>query len=78
MATTDLMVGIGAEYKGKAAFNKANKDIFGLTKAVKSLAAGYVRVDEDAPVEDETRQLAMTPPEYARRPGRPRKEHVRN
>jgi hypothetical protein len=40
--------------------------------------AGYVRVDEDAPVEDETRQLAMTPPEYARRPGRPRKEHVRN
>jgi hypothetical protein len=42
MATTDLMVGIGAEYKGKAAFNKANKDIFGLTKAVKSLAAGYV------------------------------------
>lgn len=42
MATTDLMVGIGAEYKGKAAFNKANKDILGLTKAVKSLAAGYV------------------------------------
>jgi hypothetical protein len=40
--------------------------------------AGYVRVDEDAPVEEETRQLAMTPPEYARRPGRPRKEHVRN
>jgi hypothetical protein len=29
-------------------------------------------------VEDETRQIAMTPPEYARRPGRPRKEHVRN
>jgi hypothetical protein len=42
MATTDLMVGIGAEYKGKAAFNKANKDILGLTKAVKSLAAGYI------------------------------------
>ena len=42
MATTDLMIGIGAEYKGKAAFNKANKDIFGLTKAVKSLAAGYI------------------------------------
>lgn len=40
--------------------------------------AGYVRVDEDALVEDETRQLAMTPPEYARRPGRPRKEHVGN
>ena len=36
------MVGIGAEYKGKAAFNKANKDILGLTKAVKSLAAGYI------------------------------------
>lgn len=42
MATTDLMVGIGAEYRGKAAFNKANKDVFGLTKAVKSLAAGYI------------------------------------
>ena len=42
MATTDLMVGIGAEYKGKAAFNKANKDILGLSKAVKGLAAGYI------------------------------------
>ena len=42
MATTDLMVGIGAEYKGRPAFNKANQDVFGLTKAVKNLAAGYV------------------------------------
>jgi len=42
MATTDLMIGIGAEYKGKAAFNKASQDVFGLTKAVKNLAAGYV------------------------------------
>ena len=42
MATTDLMIGIGAEYKGRAAFNKANQDVFGLTKAVKNLAAGYV------------------------------------
>jgi len=40
--------------------------------------AGYVRVDEDAPVEDEPRSISMTPPEYARRPGRPRKEHVGN
>jgi hypothetical protein len=29
-------------------------------------------------VEDDTRQVVMTPPEYARRPGRPRKEHVGN
>jgi len=42
MATTDLMVGIGAEYKGRPAFNKASQDVFGLTKAVKNLAAGYV------------------------------------
>ena len=41
--------------------------------------AGYVRVDDDAPVEDETRQLVMTPPEVPRRPGRPRKiDHVGN
>lgn len=41
--------------------------------------AGYVRVDDDAPVEDETRQLVMTPPEAPRRPGRPRKiDHVGN
>ena len=42
MAKVDLVVGIGAEYKGKPAFNKATKDVFGLTKAVKNLAAGYV------------------------------------
>jgi hypothetical protein len=42
MATTDLMVGIGAEYKGKPAFNKANKDILGLQAGVKSLAKAYV------------------------------------
>lgn len=42
MATTDLMVGIGAEYKGRAAFNKANKDVLGLQKGVKSLAKAYI------------------------------------
>ena len=40
--TTDLVVGIGAEYKGKPAFNKANSDILGLTRGVKSLAASYI------------------------------------
>jgi hypothetical protein len=42
MATTDLMIGIGAEYKGKAAFGKANKDVLGLTAGVKSLAKAYI------------------------------------
>ena len=42
MATTDLMVGIGAEYKGKAAFNKANKDVLGLGRGVKQLASAYI------------------------------------
>jgi hypothetical protein len=42
MATTDLMVGIGAEYKGKAAFGKANKDVLGLQAGVKSLAKAYI------------------------------------
>jgi hypothetical protein len=42
MATTDLMVGIGAEYKGRGAFNKANKDVLGLNKAVKTLARTYL------------------------------------
>jgi hypothetical protein len=42
MATTDLMIGIGAEYKGKAAFNKADKDILGLGKGVKNLAKAYI------------------------------------
>jgi len=42
MATTDLMIGIGAEYKGKAAFGKANKDVLGLGRGVKQLASAYV------------------------------------
>jgi hypothetical protein len=42
MATTDLMIGIGAEYKGKSAFNKADKDILGLGKGVKNLAKAYI------------------------------------
>jgi hypothetical protein len=42
MGLTDLMFGIGAEYKGRPAFNKANKDIFGLQKGIKTLAKGYV------------------------------------
>jgi hypothetical protein len=42
MATTDLMVGIGAEYKGKAAFKKADNDILGLGKGVKQLAKAYI------------------------------------
>jgi hypothetical protein len=42
MANVDLGIGIGAEYKGRPAFNKASQDVFGLTKAVKNLAAGYV------------------------------------
>jgi hypothetical protein len=42
MATTDLMVGIGAEYKGKAAFKKADNDILGLSKGVKQLAKAYI------------------------------------
>jgi len=35
--------------------------------------AGYVRVDEDAPVEEISHIVVMRPPEVARRPGRPRK-----
>ena len=42
MATTDLVVGIAAEYKGKPAFQKAEKDILGLSKGVKQLAKGYI------------------------------------
>jgi len=42
MATTDLMVGIGAEYKGRGAFNKANKDVLGLNRAVKTLSRTYL------------------------------------
>ena len=42
MAKVDLVVGIGAEYKGKPAFNKASKDVFGLQSGVKSLAKAYI------------------------------------
>ena len=42
MATTDLMIGIGAEYKGKAAFGKANKDVSVLGSGVKTLAKAYI------------------------------------
>ena len=42
MARVDLVVGIGAEYKGKPAFNKANKDVLGLNSGVKSLAKAYI------------------------------------
>ena len=42
MANVDLAIGIGAEYKGRGAFNKANKDIFGLQKGVKQLAKAYI------------------------------------
>jgi hypothetical protein len=42
MATTDLMIGIGAEYKGKAAFKKADKDILGLSAGIKTLAKAYI------------------------------------
>ena len=42
MATVDLLVGIGAEYKGKPAFKKADKDILGLNRAVKTLARTYL------------------------------------
>jgi hypothetical protein len=42
VAKVDLVVGIGAEYKGKPAFNKANKDVLGLQAGVKSLAKAYI------------------------------------
>ena len=42
MAKVDLVVGIGAEYKGKPAFNKASKDVFGLNSGVRSLAKAYI------------------------------------
>lgn len=35
--------------------------------------AGYVRIDDDAPVEDSSHHVVMRPPEPVRRPGRPRK-----
>jgi hypothetical protein len=42
MAKVDLVVGIGAEYKGKPAFKKALTDTQKLTNSVKGLAKGYV------------------------------------
>jgi len=42
VARVDLVVGIGADYKGKPAFNKANKDVLGLSAGVKTLAKAYV------------------------------------
>jgi len=42
VAKVDLVVGIGAEYKGKPAFKKALTDTQKLTNSVKSLAKGYV------------------------------------
>jgi len=42
MGLTDLMFGIGAEYKGRPAFKKAEKDILGLQEGAKSLAKAYV------------------------------------
>ena len=42
MADVNLGIGIGAEYKGRAAFNKANKDVLGLQAGVKSLAKSYI------------------------------------
>lgn len=42
MADVNLGIGIGAEYKGKPAFNKANKDVLGLQSGVKSLAKAYI------------------------------------
>ena len=42
MSTTNLVVGIAAEYKGKPAFKKAEKDILGLSAGVKTLAKAYI------------------------------------
>jgi len=42
VAKVDLVVGIGAEYKGKPAFNKASKDVMGLNSGVKTLAKAYI------------------------------------
>ena len=42
MANVDLAIGIGAEYKGKTAFNKANKDVTALGSGVKTLAKAYI------------------------------------
>jgi hypothetical protein len=42
MSMTDLMFGIGAEYKGRPAFKRAEKDIFGLQKGINTLAKSYI------------------------------------
>lgn len=42
MATVDLLIGIGADYRGKTAFKKADKDILGLNAGVKKLAKAYI------------------------------------
>ena len=41
MTVTDLMIGIGAEYKGKPAFAQASKQITGLNKSVGLLAKRF-------------------------------------
>ena len=41
MATTDLMIGIGAEYKGKGAFKQAETATAKLTKSVRNLAGAF-------------------------------------
>jgi hypothetical protein len=42
MAKVDVGIGIGAEYKGRAAFDKAGKDVLGLRSGVKTLAKAYI------------------------------------
>jgi hypothetical protein len=42
MADVNLGIGIGAEYKGRPAFNKAGKDVLGLSAGVKTLAKAYI------------------------------------
>jgi hypothetical protein len=41
MATTDLMIGIGAEYKGRGAFKQAETATQKLTKSVRNLAGAF-------------------------------------
>jgi hypothetical protein len=41
MATTDLMIGIGAEYKGRGAFRQAETATAKLTKSVRNLAGAF-------------------------------------
>jgi hypothetical protein len=42
MTVTDLMIGIGAEYKGKPAFAAASKQVTGLNKSVGLLAKRFI------------------------------------